>query len=175
MGKVKWSIDSEEPEELEGFEVYDGPEPPKGVYNCTIKFLRLKENRNGDDMLNGLLVINEDRAEKKRYNGYSFWFNQNVTEQGKPYVLAFLKSLGISWKDFINKTVVDEDTDPPTITKIGTVKFDGSTEVRVLTKMQTGEFSGLTPSQWLPPLDEDPDDDDDDDDDDDGDTEGKPF
>lgn len=178
MGKVKWSIDADEPEDLEGYDVYDGPDLPKGVYRFQLKFLRLKENRNGDPMLNGLLVVNDDRADKKRYNGAPVWFNQNVTEQGKPYVKQFLNSIGVSWKDFMSKTVMDEDTDPPTITKMGVTKLDGSTLLRALIKIQSGEYSGPQVANFLPPRDEDDDDtgdSDDGDDDGDEDGEGKPF
>lgn len=170
MGKVKWGIGTEEPEDLQGFDVYDGPEPPKGVYKVRLKFLKLKTNKNGDDMLNGLLEINEERKDKKKYNGYGIWFNQNVTEQGAPYVKQFLTALGVSWKDFISSTITDDDTDPPTIKRLGKLKLvtaDGEStqpECRVLTKR--GSYQGderLEVSRFLPPKDEDEDEEDADD------------
>lgn len=162
MGKVKWSIGADEPEDLESYDVYDGDLPPKGVYNCKLTRLKLKTNRNGDDMINGLLLIEEEGG-KKKYNGYGIWFNQNVTEQGAPYVKQFLRALGLTWKDFIGKTVTD-DEDPPNITKIGTLKMSTEPEVRVLAKR--GSYNGedkLDVQTWLVPRDEDDDADDADD------------
>lgn len=170
MGKVKWGIGAEEPEDLQQFDVYDGELPPKGVYNCRVKFLRLTTNKNDDDMIKGLLVIDET-GNKKQYNGYGIWFNQNVTEQGAPYLLRFLKALGLTWKDFINRTVVD-DADPPNITKIGDLKFDKEPAVRVLAKR--GSYQGndkLDVTSFLAPRDESDEDEDDDGDD----VEDDPF
>lgn len=167
MGKVKWAIDTDEPEDLQQFDVYDGDLPPRGVYRCVVKAgtFKVKTNKNGDDMLNGLLVIEETKGDKKKYNGCPIWFNQNVTDQGAPFIKQMLKAFGLSWKDFVSKTVTDDDQDPPVIMKIGDVKFgDKEPEVRILAKR--GSYNGeakLEVASWLPPRDDDDDDDDPDD------------
>lgn len=128
MPKVKWGIDPNEPEELEQFEVYDGPELKTGVYEGVLTRLTVKENRNGDDMLNGLFQIRDDT--KAQYNGASLWFNQNITDQGKPYMLLFLKAIGLSWKDFTDRSVTEDKERPTKLLKIGKVKFNDGNEVK---------------------------------------------
>jgi hypothetical protein len=123
--KVKaWDIDPDEPEELETFDTYDGPVPPKGIYRCRIKWIQLKENKNGDRMFSILAEIAEpNKSEKSEYNGYAIWNNLNVTNQGKPYVMNFLSSLGITWKDFLNKTNTADTDLPSDVIQMGKVKF----------------------------------------------------
>jgi hypothetical protein len=134
MPKVKsWGLsDDSEPDDLETYEPYDGEDPKKGVYIFRLTNFRIKANKNDDPMLNGMLVIQDGRPGKKQYNGFPIWFNQNITDQGKPYVKQILKALGLSWSDLVNKTVIEgdmpksNDDDPAPIVKIGNVKFSGN-------------------------------------------------
>lgn len=162
MPKVKWGIDPDEPEELEQFAVYDGPDVRPGVYNGVLTRLTVKENRNGDDMLSGLFMIRESGKEndKDKYNGAPVWFNQNITEQGKPYTLAFLKSLGLTWTDFVKNTVTADADRPTQITKIGRIKFNDGNEppLRVNLGMSraTPEYPAkIEIKQFMPPKDAD--------------------
>jgi hypothetical protein len=181
MPKVKWGIDNAEPEELEGFDVYDGPNPPRGVYVGVITRLQVKENSNGDDMLNGLFIIKTTDPDKKKYNGCAIWFNQNITEQGKPYVLQFLQSVGLTWSDFVSRTVTDTAERPAKITKIGRVKFNDGEEVEcralVRPKRSTPGYPGGDPDigSWLKPKDAEDSWDDDEDGDDSADEDDNPF
>lgn len=160
MPKAKWGIGTEEPEELEQFAVYDGDEPPTGVYPFVLKRLTVKENKNGDDMLNGLVEIRAPKSDKKsKYNGWAVWFNQNVTDQGAPYVKQWLKSLGLTWKDFTNKTVLESDERPCKVVKIGNVKFNDGNEPPLRATIKMGRKSGDYPArleigQWLAPQEE---------------------
>jgi hypothetical protein len=129
MPKVKWGIDPDEPEELEQFDTYDGPDLKSGVYQGNLLRLSVKENRNGDDMLNGMFQVADDT--KPQYNGAVLWFNQNITDQGKPYVLQFLKAIGLTWKDFTDRTVTESSDRPTKVLKIGKVKFNDGAEVPV--------------------------------------------
>lgn len=161
MPKAKWGIDADEPEELQTFDAYDGPTPPAGVYHFVLKRLSVRENRNKDDMLNGLVEIRMPKGdERAKYNGWSVWFNQNVTDQGKPYVLQFLKALGLTWNDFMRKTVFESDERPTKIVKIGNMKFNDGNEpaVRATIKMGKASADGQYPASlgigtWLPPKD----------------------
>ena len=162
MPKVKWGIDASEPEELEQFGVYEGPDVRPGVYHGVLKRLTLKENSNGDDMLNGLFEIRESGKEndKDKYNGAGIWFNQNITDQGKPYVLAFLKAFGLTWKDFTTNTVTESADRPTPVTKIGRVKFNDGNEPKVRVSIKMSKATPEYPSkpdigQWLPPKDGD--------------------
>jgi len=160
----------------EGF--YDGPTPPKGVYRFALKFLNMKENSNGDPMLTGVLEIAErPKSEKGKFNGYGMWFNLNVTKQGAPYVNNFLDVFGFNRKAFwgTGGVTVDENDDPPTVTKIGskTVNPEKMTcKVRTKFKTYQGEKELAVAGAGFMPLsasgDEDEDDawDDDDESDD---------
>lgn len=160
MARVKWSIDPDEPDDLPAFDAYDGPDAPAGVYNFRLRRLGLKRNKNDDDMLNGLLVVHESRPDKKQYNGFTVWFNQNVTEQGKPYIKQFLTSLGISWSEYMKKTIHDgdkADDRPAQITVLGGVKLEKEPQLRAQIKNDTDQNGKpkMSVAQFLPPKDED--------------------
>jgi hypothetical protein len=132
--------------ELDEYDVYEGEQPPKGVYRCRLKMLRLKQNKNGEPMVNGLLVISEPKkSPKAQYNGYSFWFNINVTKVGAPWVNNFLSVLvpeekvaGLRKLFWDEKVMLDKE-DPPNIVSIGQVKFaldDRPIYVKANTKMK---------------------------------------
>lgn len=75
--------------------IYTGDDPPKGAYKGILKMLTLKNNKNNDPMLNGLVEFRADKGDKKntKYNGFGLWFNLNITDQGKGHVNQFLNSL----------------------------------------------------------------------------------
>lgn len=182
MPRVKWAIDSSEPEELEGFAVYEGPPIERGVYNGVLTRLTIKTNSNGDDMLNGLWIARTNDPERKKFNGFDSWFNQNITEQGKPYVLQWLKSMGLTWDDFAKRTVTDTDERPCKVMKIGKIKFNDGNEptCRVqlgMSKATPGYPARMEIKQFLKPKDEEDAwaEDDDADDSDGEDAEDNPF
>jgi len=164
MPKARWAVPSEEPEDVESYDVYDGEKPPAGVYAVRLTRLTVKANKNDDPMLNGLLVVAEPKGSAKaRYNGYPIWFNQNVTEQGAPYVKQFLAALGITWAEFRTKTVTEGDMperkgEPATrIMKIGSVKFNDGNEpaLRVATKEDSyNSAPKLSVVQFMKPRDQ---------------------
>lgn len=142
-------FEGEAPEEMEGAGFYEGSVPPKGIYVTKLKFLKLKENRHGQPMLNGILEINEpEGSEKSKYNGYGIWFNQNVTRQGAGYLNKFLDALCPKSVDrtkfrkmFYNQLIVDNSEDPPVVEKIGTVRIDGK-DHRVVVDTKRGSYQG---------------------------------
>lgn len=156
------------------FEPYDGPTPPKGVYRTKLRMLRLKVNKNGDNMLNGLFVIDEKDPKKKKYNTYPMWWNGNVTEQGAGYINKFLDAFGFDRKAFwAAKVVHDGDGDGEktlgNITKIGSKVVKEDTIVYVSgrpnnyngeTSLQVGSFLLDPPKSRQSEEDEDEDDDD---------------
>lgn len=166
MPKATWGDIEGNPfeDDLEDYDVYEGDLPPKGVYRCTLKFLRLKENSNGDPMLNGLLVINEPKGSKKaQYNGYDFWFNQNVTKQGAPYLNNFLSALvpedkvAALRKAFWGQKVMLDKNEPPNVVSIGTLKLLDKTPLLMVNtkkKQYNGEDS-LDVSKFMRVKDDD--------------------
>lgn len=173
MAKVKWAISDDDPEFVPSFDVYDGPEPPAGVYRFRLRRLGIRKNSNNDDMLNGLLVISDSRPDKKKYNGWTVWFNQNVTDQGKPYLVQFLASIGVTLSDFVNKSAHDGATvteRPVQITRIASVKMESEPMLRASLGMskptEKYPIAKMEAKQFLP-LEEETDADDKDGDDED--------
>lgn len=140
MPRATWDNVGDDPfgSELDEFEVYEGEQPPKGVYRCFLKGLRLKENKNNDKMLNGLLIIAEPKSSKKaQYNGYGFWFNLNITKQGAPWVNNFLAAIAPAGKSdairkafWQQKVMIDKD-EPPNVISIGILKITGGKDIFV--------------------------------------------
>lgn len=123
MGKLTFSVGKDAADQTaDEFEYYDGPMPTRGVYRFELKRLRIKNNRNDDPMLNMLLSLNENERLKKKYNGFTMWSQQNVTQQGAPYVNQFLTALGLSKpqiKSFWSDGCVTDDETPPNVLKLG--------------------------------------------------------
>jgi hypothetical protein len=133
-----------------GGQFYDGECPPAGVYTVSLKALRLKTNKNDDDMLNLLLEVTE-KGKKAEFNGYGIWDNLNITDDQAGFVNQFLDSAGIPRKSFWppNGPMLD-NANPPNVTKIGTKRPEGL-EFRVSTKR--GEWKGedrLEVNRYLP-------------------------
>ena len=73
-----------------GFKEYSGEFPPAGAYRVRMKRLFMSENKAGP-ALAGLVEISEPKGSKRaKYNGYGFWINQNITDQGAGWVNQFL-------------------------------------------------------------------------------------
>lgn len=106
----------------EGFSDYTGPTPPKGMYRCKIKFLKLVTNSKGDPMFKVLFEIAENpKGDKAKYNGYAIWHNANITKVGAPYLNAMLDALGLSRSGKIVLSAEKEER----VTKIGGKEVDG--------------------------------------------------
>jgi hypothetical protein len=156
MPKAKWSIDSSEPEELEQYEPYDGDLPPLGVYYGKIFRLTVEDNKNGDRMLTVGFRVDDPRKNKKRFNGYAAWDRLNITEQSKPFVLLFLKALGLTWADFWNKTIEEAGEGRVLIKSIGRKKFNLGEGNPVRVQLRSDTDQAGEPSRrpgWLPWLD----------------------
>lgn len=143
--KVKWSVSSEEPEDLQEF--LDNSEivkknkglPPKGVYTFDVRYLGIKPNKNGDDRVSVMLVMNEPKkGDGAPWNGYTMNDGFNITDQGKPWLKRFLKGLGLEWADFRDNSKEEENGDKRQLVQIGKVKFGNAAKkhptVRVLVK-----------------------------------------
>lgn len=163
---AKWGVPSKEPEDLPDFlsneEIAEkmGGEP-KGVFRVVIKKLTVVKNKNDDDMIKVVAEVNETDKEKKGYNGWAFWTQENVTEASASFLKQFLRSFGASWADFQQRTkmVPATKTDPSQIIAIGKVNFAGTKKVfaRVTVGMgraQNGYEARTEIRRWLP-LDKD--------------------
>lgn len=158
--KAKWGVPSKEPEDMPDFlsneEIVDKMGGhPRGVFRLHVKKITVVKNKNDDDMLKITAEINETDKDKKGYNGYAFWDNQNITEQSAPFLKQFLKSIGATWKDFHNNTKLSDpgSIDDTTILAIGSVTFSGKSKVfaKVTTRPDNRpEYDNYVIGRWLP-------------------------
>lgn len=142
---IKWAVGADEPEDLQEFlsndEIVDKHRDKKtediswigkGPHRFVVRRLSSKPNKNGDARVNAMCVLaNDDKASDKSWNGYVIFDGFNITEQGKPYLKRFLKSIGLTWSDFHSKAKGEEDDSSgrTNITQIAGVKFDGGKDV----------------------------------------------
>jgi hypothetical protein len=187
---VKWAIGADEPDDLQDFLSNDDilqkhtnkktkeiDWPGKGPYRFKVKRLTVKENRNGDDRISAMLVLDEPKgSDAASWNGYLVWDGFNVVEgPSLSFLKRFLKGLGLSWDDFIKRSKQD-DQDPPHIVQIGGVKFEGAKDPTVVATVKVAPADEYNDDEhweiarYVPPEDaSDEDADDDADADDDGD------
>lgn len=139
--KLKFNVGEDAAEvdsSSDGF--YDGPTPPKGVYRTSLKFLRVKDNKNGDPRIGGVCEIAEPKgSEKAKYNGYGIWLGMNVTKQSAPYINNFLDTFGFNRKAFwgaggVTIDEADENGSGMLILKIGTKAVKEGAACRIRTK-----------------------------------------
>ena len=144
---VKWSVGADEPEDLQEFlsndEIVDKHRAKKtkevewigkGPHRFVVRRLSTKPNRNQDDRVAAMLVLqNKAKDADHSWNGYVIFDGFNMTEQGKPFLKRFLKSIGLTWKDFYNKTEAEEadDTGRSNITRVSKVRFGGTKDVEL--------------------------------------------
>jgi hypothetical protein len=159
--KAKWSIGSDKPEDLPDFLSNDeileknGDKYPRGRFRLWVKEITVKVNNSGDDMMVIRCEINETDKVKKSYNGWFLITNQNITDKGKPYLLKFLKGLGVTWDDFMDNTRQTPATsiEPTKILSIGSVKFTGNAKVYADALLVKDTYNDQERSQigrWIP-------------------------
>lgn len=146
-----------------GFTPYDGPALPfSGVFPFVVKTIKMKENKNKDDMLFMVLECHapEKDDDKFKWHGAPLFVNLNQTEQSAPFTMAMLDAFGISWKAFTTKTILG-DEDPPTVVKLGGVDVVGR---YVKVSLKKGKGTAQYPAKgevgaWIPWAGPDDDDD----------------
>lgn len=142
---IKWAVGADEPEDLQEFlsndEIVDKHRDKKtedvdwigkGPHRFVVRRLSSKPNKNQDERVGAMLVLqNKDKGTDQSWNGYVIFDGFNITEQGKPFLKRFLKSIGLTWKDFYSKTEGEDDKSSgrTQITKIAGKKFDGTKDV----------------------------------------------
>lgn len=131
MPKVKWggeslasALDEYEEDESRQYKTYDGPKPPKGVYNWKITRMEKTESSGGFPQLIVHLELDPRHAEQKKYAGYYMRDYIIVKTDGSTAfrVKPLLEALGVSGKQFVTATVVDAEGH---VQKIGPVTIPG--------------------------------------------------
>lgn len=137
MPKVKWGVSGSEVDEVEpgeDFEQYDGPIPPRGIYRVSVKRIEYVKFSTNSKGLKLLLIIDENRKEKKIYNGCPLWENIVDTEANAWKIRQWLDAIGATGKDW-DGTVIDNEN---MVTKFGRIAVDGLM-LRVGTKTGTNQ------------------------------------
>lgn len=194
---VKWSLGSEEPEDLQDFLSNDDIVakhkkrgevlwPKRGPHTFAVKRLMVKPNKNGDPRISAMLVLaNPKKDDAATWNGYLVWDGFNVAEgPGLRFLKRFLAGLGLTWDEFKNKTkAVDEDNERSQIVQIGRVKFgedvtkDPTIRATVSVKAADdyNDDEHLEIARYLPLADDEDDEDDAESDEDEDDTDAESF
>lgn len=130
MPKIKWGseISSSDIDNAESNQTsYDGPVPPKGVYGFKIKSMSIGKTSNDNPNVSIALELDpRNRAEHKKFEGFFLMDFIVILPQVAFRIKPLLAALGVTSKDFIENTVVDDDGK---ITMIGKVKPVGQTVV----------------------------------------------
>ena len=185
---IKWSIGADEPDDLQEFLSNEDIKaknkskfPGRGPWTFKVKRVTMKPNKNGDDRVAVMLVLDEPKkSDAHGWNNYMIMDGFNVVEgPSLSFLKRFLKSLGLTWKDFTERTKGIEEQDRTVITQIGRVKFgeaatkDPTVRATVVVKPEDDyndddhmEIKSYLPLKEEVESDEDTDDDDDDTDDD---------
>lgn len=128
MPRVRWGISSGDIDDFDRssqYAPYTGPIPPNGVYEWLVKVLKyIPGTRDKHPQLRiGLeLVPREDRKDERQYSGYFAMAFLPITDKTAFRYVPFLDALGVSGKEFTERTVTDEDGN---IKKIGQWRNDG--------------------------------------------------
>jgi hypothetical protein len=154
--KVKWSVTGADLDNVEedDFEPYDGPTPPKGVYQGRIKSAKVTESSAGNNMIKVLIIVDGKASGKPKYDGAPIWDNVVDTPQTAFRVARFLSGIQGTKRDWAATTVDEEGN----IIKMGRIKVVGAL-VRFSTKLE--EYEGdhnAKIDRYLPPKDEEPED-----------------
>lgn len=183
MPKAKWGSDLtvddiENAESTNGS--YTGPIPPSGVYLFTLKKMQKGTSKNDNPKVFMVWEMAKTGAKKdqKKWAGAPLFDHMPVGASSAFRAKALCAALGVTSKDFLNKTIIDEEDN---ITKIGNLKIEaGAIQAFINVKRESDADNGdrlvLNGGGYLP-MPEDSGDDDSDDADDDGEDDGEdnPF
>lgn len=139
-----------------GFEPYDGPTPPKGLYRAIIKSGKITKAKTGRD---GIIIVAELEAVKgsnhAQYDGYPAFTRIYFGDEGEEILQTrekqFYKSLGLNPEKGDVSIVCDALEDGGRIKTIGGKKIEGK-EVLVDLREETYEGEPRTSSDGIMPV-----------------------
>jgi hypothetical protein len=133
MPKVTWSVkgtDVDQMEPDEEFAPYEGPIPSRGIFRLKVQSVEYVKFKTGSKGLKVFLRVDDNRKEKKQYNGCPVWENVVDGESTDFKIRQFLDGLDASGKDW-DATVIDREN---MVTKIGKVDFSKDVYMRATLK-----------------------------------------
>ena len=127
VSKMKWAggwVDTLEQDWDEddsgGYQTYEGPRPPKGVYMVKVRMETAESSNGNDQVIVHMTVHGGFKPEHRRYDGYYFRDYITFTDKTGFKTRPFLKALGVTAREFHSQTGIDEDS---IIKQIGKKKF----------------------------------------------------
>jgi hypothetical protein len=160
---VKFQTGDKSGAKKEASGIYNGDTPPRGLYKVLARRLGMKINRNGDPMLNCLVEIQEPGSSSKaKYNGYGFWWNGNVTDEGAGYINQFLDAISgedvrvrkAFWNGKCRTSEMPKKGKTVAVTAIGPLKIKQEGMPAVVSAFKGKPFKGeinLRVGDWLLP------------------------
>jgi hypothetical protein len=126
VSKVKWggdwldALENESDDEGAGYEPYEGPRPPKGVYLAKVRMQQSESSNGNDQVIVHFNLVGSWKPEHRRFDGYYWRDYLTFTEKTGFRTRPFLKALGVTPREFASQTGADENG---TIRQIGKKKF----------------------------------------------------
>lgn len=153
MPKANWGISASDVDEYDREDLYTpylGDPPPSGtVYLWTIKKMTAvpaTEDKTPQIRV-GLQLKPRNKAQQK-YKGYYITAFVHISDKTKWSYIPFLDALGVSGRDFVNRTITDESGN---VAKIGAWKNDGKQVIAAQLNDNDPEFASKNPKKigWM--------------------------
>lgn len=170
MPKANWGVSASAIDDWEDrFAPYDGPIPPNGVYEFRVKFAKFVAatgTKNPQLRAGFELVPRRGRKDEKHFAGYFLPAYMTIMEEYPGFYTPFLRAIGVSGKDFEDRTIIDAEGN---IKSIGKWRNTGDTIVKAEIKDDVDQ-NGVPRKKlnWFGPIGEEEPEADDDYDDEDG-------
>lgn len=170
MPKANWGINSSDVDDFDRdsqYKPYTGPIPPNAVYVWEIKVLKFIARTRGKNpqLRVGLELVPREGMDEDQYEGYFKMAFLPVTDRTAFRYVPFLDAIGVTGREFKDRTITDEEGN---IKKIGKWRNTGDELIFAELKDDTDE-NGKPKKEigWMGPYEEDEYDEDDEDEDDD--------
>jgi hypothetical protein len=159
MPKANWGIGASDVDEFDRdsqYKPYTGPEPTNGVYVWNInvlKFVSATKEKQPQLRVGLELVPREGREEEEQYEGYFTMAFLTVMEKTAFVYVPFLDAIGVSGREFTQRTITDEEGN---IKKIGSWRNTG--DVLIMAQLGDGTDANNKPIKkikWFGAYEED--------------------
>ena len=178
MPKVNWGVDSETVDDWDResqYKPYTGPVPPNAVYQWRVKLAQYVAATRGKkpQLRIGLELVPRKGYDEKGYSDFFVMLFLPIAPKTEFRYVPLLDALGVTGREFVNRTVTDEEGN---IRKIGKWKNDGNT--LILGQLADEADQNGDPRKtvkWMGALDSEPESDDEDEYESDEEDEEEPF
>jgi len=159
MPRVNWGVSARDIDNFDRdtqYKPYDGPTPTNGVYQFKLKVLKaIAGTRAKNPQLRiGLeLVPRKGRTDERQYAGYFLMAFAPISDKTGFRYIPFLDAIGVSGKDFEERTIVDTEGN---IKKIG--RWGNTGNEMIMAEIKDGQDKDGNSRKdigWMGPLTDD--------------------